>query len=226
MLLEEGHAGHEHAGRAVAALKAVLRHETLLERVQLAVLLEPFHGRDLAPVRLDGEDRAGLDGPAVEQDGARAAVCGVTADVRAGQPEHVADQVDQQQPRLRLRFVLFAVDRHLDAHGSHLPPARSIAFLSARAVSTLTRSFLYSTEPLRSADGWAASLASSAARLIAASSGRFPRSAASAASALIGVGPTFARPMPTCVHTPPASRSICTATAAAAKSPTFRSTFT
>src|SRR4029450_287980 len=107
-----------------------------------------------------------------------------------GEAEHLADEVDEEEPGLDVGLVLLAVDRHLDVHDRHLPPpARSIALRSARGVSPRPMSFLYSTEPRRSASGWAASAASCAACLIAASSGRFPRSAASAWVALIGVNP-------------------------------------
>ena len=66
-------------------------------------------------VGLDGQDRAGLDGLAVDVAGAGAAVGGVTTDVRAGQPQLVAQQVDEQQSGLDLAVVAGAVD--LDRHG-------------------------------------------------------------------------------------------------------------
>src|SRR5882724_8130335 len=92
VLLEQRAAGYHHAGRAEAALQAVLLHEPLLDGVQLAVLLEPLDGLDLAPVGLDRQHGTGLDRRAVEQHRARAAVGGVAADVRAGQAEHLANQ--------------------------------------------------------------------------------------------------------------------------------------
>ena len=61
-------------------------------------------------VRLDGEHRAGLGALAVDVDGARAAVAGVAADVRAGQPEDVAQQVDEQEARLDVGLAGLAVD--------------------------------------------------------------------------------------------------------------------
>ena len=61
-------------------------------------------------------------GSPVQMDGAGAAVGRVAADVRAGQPELVAQRVDQQQPRLDLELVLHAVDvqahRNRCAHSS------------------------------------------------------------------------------------------------------------
>ena len=50
----------------------------------LAVLGEALDRGDLVPVRLDGEDVAGLHAGAVEVDRARPAVAGVATDDRAG----------------------------------------------------------------------------------------------------------------------------------------------
>src|SRR5215813_314141 len=208
VLLEEGVAGHEHARRTVAAL-------------------EPLHRHDLPAVGLHREHRTGLHGPAVEEDGAGAAVGRVAADVRAREPEDLADQVHEEETRLDVCLELLAVDRHLDLHAPHLPwPARSRAFRMARPASTRTRSRLYSTEPRRSAAGSAASAASCAAWLITASSRRLPLRAASARVALMGTGPTLVSPIPAASQAPPASRVSWAATAAVAKSPTFRSILT
>ena len=67
-------------------------------------------GGDLAAVGLDGEHRARLGALPVDVDGARAAVAGVAADVRAGQPEVVAQEVDQQQAGLDVGLACLAVD--------------------------------------------------------------------------------------------------------------------
>src|SRR5262249_19105905 len=116
--LEERVAGHQHAGGTVAALEPVLLDEGLLERMELPVPLEPLHREHLAAVGLDTEDGARLDRPPVEQHGAGAAVAGVAADVGPGEPEALAEQVDQQEPRLDVGGPLLAVDRDLDLHSS------------------------------------------------------------------------------------------------------------
>src|SRR5262249_2024765 len=102
-------------------------------------------------------------------------------------------------------------------------PARSSARRIARAVSTRTRSRLYSSDPRRSAAGSLSAAAARAASRIVASSGLWPRRRLSARWALIGVGPTLVRPMPTRAHAPLSPRVSWTPTAAVAKSPTFRS---
>jgi hypothetical protein len=52
--------------------------------MQFAIFTEPFHRGDLAPVRLNGEDHAGLYGGSVPQNGARAAAAYDTSDMGAG----------------------------------------------------------------------------------------------------------------------------------------------
>src|SRR6266849_5034174 len=112
--------GHDHAGRAEAALQTVLLPEALLDRVQLAVLGEPFDRHDVGAVGLDGEHVARLHRLAVHDDRAGAALARVAAHVGPGQPDVLSDVVDEQQARLDLVGDRLAVDRHLhwQFHGS------------------------------------------------------------------------------------------------------------
>ena len=171
--------------------------------MELAVLLEPLDGHDRPAVRLDGEDRARLHRPAVEEHRAGAAVGRVAPDVGPGEAEHLPDQVDQEQPGLDVGVAPLAVDRDAHAHPDLLRssrpivtgreptppprrraavqcavPARSSARRIARAVRTRTRSRLYATDPRRSSDGSLSSAAACAASRIVASSSRRPCRAA------------------------------------------------
>src|SRR5207253_10930071 len=192
-----------------------------------AVLLQAFHRGDLRALGLDREDGAGLHRLAIEQHRASAAVGGVAADVRAGQAQVLAEQVDEKQSRLDLHAVRSAVDGQLDVMRGHgyRPPARSTAFFSARAASTRAISRLYSTVPRRSAVGAAASAARRAASAMLASLGLFPIRTPSAAAARAGTGPALVRARPTCAKLPVPSSVTCAAAAAVAKSPTLRSSF-
>src|SRR5919106_1128622 len=105
IVVEQVLRAHQHPGRAVAALERVVIREGLLERMELAARRERLDGLDGRPVGLDGGQHAGLDRRAVEDDGARTAVPGVAPDVRPGQVEVVADEVDEQAPRLDLPLV-------------------------------------------------------------------------------------------------------------------------
>src|SRR5262245_28656730 len=99
---QEGDASHHHARRAVSALEPVLLPETLLNRMELPILFEPFDRHDLGAVCLDGKHGARLHGFFVENHRTGAAVRRVAADVRARQPELVAQEMNEEQPRIDL----------------------------------------------------------------------------------------------------------------------------
>src|SRR5688572_23778903 len=91
---------HDHSRGAEAALEAVLVPERLLERMEAGAVGDALDGPDLATVGLDGEHRARLGALAIDVDGAGATVAGVAPDVRPGQPEVLAQEVDEEQARL------------------------------------------------------------------------------------------------------------------------------
>src|SRR5205085_1139785 len=68
----------------------------------------------------DRQDRARFHGDTVEQDGAGAALRRVTANVRTGQSELLANEVHQQLSWLDLTAVPRAVDGHRDSVQSRL----------------------------------------------------------------------------------------------------------
>src|SRR5919204_836981 len=86
-------------------------------------------GLYIRAVRLDCQHRAALDGLAVEQHRARAAVGGVAADVGAGQPQVVAEIMDEEEPRLHVSLARLAVDsdvhpnvfRHISSSSERKP---------------------------------------------------------------------------------------------------------
>lgn len=78
-ILVERRGGHDHAGRAIAALKGLRIEECLLHGMKLAVSCEALDGRDLAPLSAKGGYQAAMIGHAVEPDGAGAAIALVAA---------------------------------------------------------------------------------------------------------------------------------------------------
>src|SRR4030081_849638 len=82
--LEELSRRHDHAGCAEPTLEAVLVPEGLLQGMKRRSLGEALDRGDLRPIGLNREDGAGLHAVAVEFDGARPAIAGVTANMRAG----------------------------------------------------------------------------------------------------------------------------------------------
>src|SRR5262249_55666084 len=113
---------HQHAGRAEAALQPVMLAKRLLQRMELSVAHQALHRSELGAVGLDGEHDARARGLAVEQDRTRAADPVLATDMRAGEPQILADEVDQQLARLASPLVSDAVD--LQSNGHHVSHAR------------------------------------------------------------------------------------------------------
>src|SRR5690606_27917129 len=133
----------EHAGRAEAALQAMLVTKRLLERMQHALrrrqALHRFHAR---AVRLDSQHEAAARAHAVDQDGACAAHPMFAADMRAGEVERVPQKICKRGACNRLPTASLAVDLHLDLvnfHASRLP-ARANA--SSRLLRNMERATL------------------------------------------------------------------------------------
>src|SRR5919204_1415234 len=155
--------------------------EGALYRVELAAVLgEPFHRTQDAPVCLDGEHQAGAHWPAVELHRAGAADAMLAAHVRAGHARLVTNEVRQKGARLDLGFVHYAVDLERDPHDLALSIARRTSSVeSARRYSS-------SIEPAASA----AASAASAPPARAASASRARRGAGPARSSEIAAQPS------------------------------------
>jgi hypothetical protein len=89
---------HNHARGAIAPLQAVIAAEGGLHRVQLVALGDALDGRDVGAGGLSGQHGAGFDRPALDMDGEGAALAGVAADMRPGQIEIFAQQMDIGYP--------------------------------------------------------------------------------------------------------------------------------
>jgi hypothetical protein len=125
----------DEARRAEATLQGVVLAEGLLQRRQIVIVGQAFDRDDLRTFRLHGEDQAGAHRGTIHQHGAGAANAMLAADVGAGQPQLVAQAIDQRHARLDLDADLLAVDlefRH--AWSQFLPLHLAAAALSARSV--------------------------------------------------------------------------------------------
>src|SRR5262249_5625786 len=97
ILLEKGLRRHDHAHGAVPALLRLLRDERRLDRVRALGRAEPFDRGDRAADGAAHWYRARADGLAVEMDGARAALAEPAPELRPGQSEVVAEDVEQRR---------------------------------------------------------------------------------------------------------------------------------
>ncbi len=103
--------GHEHPRRAGAALRPAAGEERGLERRRRAARArQPLDGGDGPAIRLPDGHEARADLLPVEPDRARAAVARVAADLRPGQPEVLAQHVDQPPAPVGDERVVDAVD--------------------------------------------------------------------------------------------------------------------
>jgi hypothetical protein len=93
--------GDQEARGAEATLQRVMLGERALQRAELAVGGgQPLDGGDRSPVGLHGEHQTGPDRLAVERDRTRSAHAVLAADVGAGEPGVMADEVREQRARL------------------------------------------------------------------------------------------------------------------------------
>src|SRR5690606_1188532 len=93
IVLEQVARGHDHAGRAIAALQSAALHETFLQRMERVAPRQAFDRRDLAAVHLRGQHQAGLDHLAVEQYRTGAAHSRFAPALGSGQMQVVAQEV-------------------------------------------------------------------------------------------------------------------------------------
>jgi hypothetical protein len=111
IVVEKRFGGHQESWRANAALERRPFQETLLQRMQMAVVGKPFDRLDAAPFRFNGKDQATIHRPAVEEHRAGAAVAVVATFLGAGERERIAQHFQQALPRLAEKLRLLAVDR-------------------------------------------------------------------------------------------------------------------
>jgi hypothetical protein len=89
--------------------------ESLLHRVQRAVRLgEALNGGDGGPFALERQSRTGLGRDAVDVNDAGAALRSVAADMRAGEPQVLAQELHQQRALFDVAVDRLSVHRHGD----------------------------------------------------------------------------------------------------------------
>src|SRR5579862_1286052 len=98
--------------------------------MELIAVGEALDGGDFALMRLAGENRAGLDAFAVQQDGASAAEGCVAANVRSGEVKSFADKFHEHESRFDGALVKSPVD--LDGDWDEIEAFRHRAFLHIR----------------------------------------------------------------------------------------------
>ena len=103
--------------------------ESFLHRVQGIAVGKTFDGRDRSALGLQRQHVAGLHRVAVHMHGAGAALRGVAADMRAGEAQCFAQEMNEQGTPLDLGRDGLAVHRHLN--GGHSDPPNELLWLGA-----------------------------------------------------------------------------------------------
>src|SRR5262249_30476168 len=105
-----------HARRTEAALESMMLAEACLQRRQPLILRQPFDGDDFAALGLDRQHQAAADSLAVEKHGASTANPMLAANMRAGQPQMMAQAIGERQARLDRNLDFMAVDLEASLH--------------------------------------------------------------------------------------------------------------
>ena len=115
--------------------------ETLLQRIEFAVVSQPLNRFDHCPIGLWRQHHAALHQLAVQNDRARAATACIAADVSSRQIKGVSQEVNEELARLDGPTVEPPIDGDLNhVCGSllgHLRPPSSMAASTARRATTL-----------------------------------------------------------------------------------------
>ena len=123
ILAKQGRARHDHPRRAVATLHGPNLQKGLLERVELAVALQPFDGGDLRAGAVAHERETRPPGLAVDEYGAGPALPFATAVLAARQVQVVPQDAQQRPLGVGLQTALAPVHHHFDS--SHSRPLQS-----------------------------------------------------------------------------------------------------
>ncbi len=111
-LLDQTDRTHDLAGRAEAALQAIMGNKRLLHRMKPIALRHAFDRQDVSAVVTDRKRQAGIDPPSVDDDRAGAALAAVAALLGSGQMQAFAKKIEQRDARI------VELDRSRDAvHG-------------------------------------------------------------------------------------------------------------
>ena len=74
--------------------------EGRLHRMKLVAARDALDGEDVGAVMADGEREAGIDAPAVDEDGAGAALAAVASLLGSGEMEALTQEIEQRDARI------------------------------------------------------------------------------------------------------------------------------
>jgi hypothetical protein len=108
-LLQQGFGGQNHAGRAKATLSAAVIDKSLLHRMQRIVCAQPLNGYHLTPVGFEAENQTGINGLAIENDGAGATLAFAAPFFGTRIMEFLTQHLQQRLARFDSHLMLAAI---------------------------------------------------------------------------------------------------------------------
>jgi hypothetical protein len=108
--VQQAFEAHDLTRRTEAALKGIGIDKGLLHRVEFTMLSNTFNGGNGVAFTVNGQAQTGIDGTAVEENGAGATVPHIANFFGARQGEVIAQGIEQGAPRFQHECVLPSVD--------------------------------------------------------------------------------------------------------------------
>jgi hypothetical protein len=130
--------GHDHTGRAETTLECLRIQESLLHRMQRAVLSQAFDGRHFMPGGTKSGHQAGMHRRSVEPDGAGAAIAGIASLLNA-EAAVLAQEGTQTLARFRLGFEPAIVDAEAECLGGPVRPMRDVVHAAGSGTASSAR---------------------------------------------------------------------------------------
>jgi hypothetical protein len=124
-LVDHGDARHDLTGCTKAALESVVLDERRLDRVELAVPLQPFDGGDPLALLHRRERHAGEDAASLDMHGTGPALAAIAPLFCAGQRQFFTQRVEQRHARLDQHPADLTVDRQAHRHALDASFSRS-----------------------------------------------------------------------------------------------------
>src|SRR5437879_3958529 len=123
ILFQERRSGHDHAIRAVRALRSLLVDEGLLERVESIGLAEALERGDRLVTYVRNGCHACADRRIAQMDGACSTLRQSTSKLRPVELQVISEDVQQRRVGRDINNVLLSVHRQCEGHWRVLPEA-------------------------------------------------------------------------------------------------------
>src|SRR5579863_9040707 len=116
MLIKQRLEGHDKPRCTETALRSIVIDECLLDGMQTLALHQRFDGGDRIALRLNGQNRARVDGPVVHEHSAGTAFSAIAHTLGAGDLKLITERIEQSDAGLKLQGMFLSVDSKFDGN--------------------------------------------------------------------------------------------------------------